>query len=275
MKVREAILMSQVARMLVNAGDDPSGRWVTTEDGNKLFIGGDGELRAKPGGEPIGKSREEKGESSGKVGPKFTVKYNGSIDEIEDVLEEFDMTEEELVRATGAQDGASIGISVDKSRKTGQNMITVKVDHPDYWAVRIIAPDHIKNDSFFINEGSQGKGLGTKIFKEQVDAAAKMGFKYIATNAGGEPGEDMNGYYTWPRLGYDADLKDVDGGYLTKEAQKVVPEASKISDLMRTQEGREWWKANGTEFRAQFDLSEGSQSRKVLDEYVKAKARKG
>ena len=197
-------------------------------------------------------------------------KINYVIDEEDEkAVEKLGMTPKQLIDLAGAQDGSRVSVTY-----LGHGMIDVKTTHKDYQSGRTIKGDTIKNDYLFIEKEAQGKGLGTKILKEQVDAGAKNGFKSIVTDAEGSPHDkSMNGYYTWPRLGYDAELKDVSGGMLTKAAQTVVPGAAKVSDLMKSKEGRDWWKENGVSFRAKFDLSEGSQSRKVLDEYVKAKSK--
>jgi hypothetical protein len=121
--------------------------------------------------------------------------------------------------------------------------------------------------------GVRGWGMGTQIFHRQVEQASQFGFKSIETYADGNPGDrqSVNGYYTWARLGYDADLSDLDSRVFD-EVGDYFPEAERISDLMKTAEGRSFWKSNGGRFKGTFDLKEGSQSRKVLDDYVKAKS---
>ena len=66
----------------------------------------------------------------------------------------------------------------------------------------------IYNDEIMVKEGSQGKGLGTKLFTRQINNAVKAGIKRIECLAAKE--EDMNGFYTWPRMGFDAKLIDID-----------------------------------------------------------------
>lgn len=48
----------------------------------------------------------------------------------------------------------------------------------------------------------------------------------------------------------------------------------RISDLMKSNEGRSFWEKSGKSVDLQFDLSAGSTSRKVLDEYVSRKGYK-
>jgi hypothetical protein len=84
--------------------------------------------------------------------------------------------------------------------------------------------------------------------------------------------EVMNGYYTWARLGYDCKIDKLERPEDRDRVRKAFPEARMLSDLMKTQEGRDFWKKNGGPFQGKFNLSEGSQSRKVLESYVKAKS---
>ena len=110
-----------------------------------------------------------------------------------------------------------------------------------------------------------GTGLGTKIFSTQVSNLAERGFSHIKTEAYREAGE-MNGYYTWPLLGYDGKIPEV-----STPRPPALRDVTHISHLMKTQEGREWWKTNGDDIKLTFDLNPGSLSRKVLSEYVSKK----
>lgn len=142
-------------------------------------------------------------------------------------------------------------------------------------------------------------GLGRSILKNQVLAARKAGINEIRTTAAGGPGEEMNGYYTWPRYGYDASIESLRkvmpsrekiekmqfqnteigkkakakliAKHDTLDALESKYKAKSILDVMATQEGRDFWKANGFGFEGSFDLSEGSRSNKVLDAYLAAK----
>lgn len=173
------------------------------------------------------------------------------------------VTEEEVAAVAGAIDDAEVEIHATQSR------IYVDVKHPKYEASRIIGTAGVHNSSFEV-KGKRGGGVGTTVFASQVKHAAAMGLESISTEAVGSSGDpDYNGYYTWARLGYDArlDTTSVSMGRLRAN----FPDAEKISDLMKTPEGRAYWKENGGGFSGIFDLREGSQSRKVLDAYVAAK----
>lgn len=121
------------------------------------------------------------------------------------------------------------------------------------------------NAFFSLPKEEQGKGKGTEMFAEQVKGLDKSGVARIETMA--TRGKETNGYYTWPRLGFDADLPP--------QLKNMLPDhmsgAGRVSDLMKSPEGRDWWKQNGVGMSMSFDMKPGSYSRKVLDSYTKAK----
>lgn len=141
----------------------------------------------------------------------------------------------------------------------------------------------IRNDRFFLPNEYKGSGEGTRIFKSQVDALSeqvtlnKAGqYPQIETIAG--RGDGMNGYYTWARLGYDAPV-DVRQRKWTDIPSSVTPSVKgapspfnsptyHVSDFMKSAEGREYWKANGTQEPMLFDLNPTSESMRVLGEYA-------
>jgi hypothetical protein len=115
---------------------------------------------------------------------------------------------------------------------------------------------YVIHDNFDLEE--TGTGLGARIFAESVDNYVALGLTRIETFAAGHPGSGTNGYYTWPRLGFEAEIEGPNGN-------------QPVSDLMRSQAGRDWWKTHGHGFDGTFDLSDGSESREVLAEYIKLK----
>ena len=91
-----------------------------------------------------------------------------------------------------------------------------------------------------------GKGLGTLMLAEQIEAARTFGFEKIFDYA--DKKEGRNGYYRWPRLGFDKEL--------TKEDASCLPDRFKhfrrLSDLMEDQQAREWWREYGFVIGADF-----------------------
>ena len=179
---------------------------------------------------------------------------------------------QKLSRIAGGGDGAKVFASYENG------MIKVDIIHSDYRSVRTIDPVDkvINNEGMEVSESKRGSGIGASIFHSQVQAASADGYKAIYTTASGRSGQKANGYYTWARLGYDADI-DGPGSFLSGTVKEYAKENGfrRVSDFMRTPEHREWWKENASTFGGKFDLSEGSQSRKVLDAYVQAKRGSG
>jgi len=123
--------------------------------------------------------------------------------------------------------------------------------------------------------------VGTRVFAHQVRAAVQAGLPYLRTYASGFKGDKENGYYTWPRLGMQGDLgslqqRRVANGEMYNESvpHTATPtgiRATTVQELMRTPAGRDAWLLSGSDIELTFPLHEGSESRRVLDAYVKAK----
>lgn len=120
----------------------------------------------------------------------------------------------------------------------------------------------VSNEHFMVPKEEQRSGLGTAAFVRQVQSAKNLGFSHIETVAAS--GGEFNGYYTWPRLGYDGPLQPITLVSLPPNLQT----ATRVSDLMRTPEGRDWWKQHGRTISLEFDLAKDSLSNRVLAEYV-------
>lgn len=128
----------------------------------------------------------------------------------------------------------------------------------------------IENKSVKVYGKLRDQGFGTNLLLNQVRGASGIGISRLECNAAGFKGDPkgFNGYYTWPRLGFDGPIP----GFLREKVDRVFPEAKNISDLLKSSEGRSWWKENGDAQNVSFDLKEGSQSRRVLDAYVAERA---
>lgn len=174
-----------------------------------------------------------------------------------------DLTDREIASIVGAPDNVKVSI-----RPGFHWTVEVSFRGPGVHALRSITKTTlgdvvIKNEMIEIKQ--TGTGLGTRIFARQVEHAARLGVKRIYADAA--KGSDFNGYYTWARLGYDAPL-------IKEHVARLPPGlkgATKVSDLMSTAHGRDFWKTHGTSTSMMFDLAKGSLSRRVLDSYVRKK----
>lgn len=174
-------------------------------------------------------------------------------------------TPSDIAPVVGAQPGAKV--EVVRFRGEGdRTAAVVRVHHEKYFASRLVYKDHIENDSIEVFD--KGSGLGTKIFADQVREAAAKGYDRIEAFC--IRGSVSNGYYTWARLGYDGAIPEEVAGAV----REAFPGAARVSDLMKTSEGRSWWKEHGASFEGVFDLKKGSLSREVFDAYQKERARR-
>jgi hypothetical protein len=170
----------------------------------------------------------------------------------------------ELGQLVAAPEGSEIEITdrVGPETRGEEGEIKIVVRLPDErgeFTRRFTGNGAVIHDNFDLEETGTGEGL--RIFATAVDNYVELGLTRIETFAAGSPGSKSNGYYTWARFGFESD-EAVEG-----QRGSRLP----VSDLMRTSEGRSWWKAEGHGFDATFDLQEGSQSREVLAEYMKLK----
>lgn len=130
------------------------------------------------------------------------------------------------------------------------------------------------------------KGMGAKIFNDQVEYAAKNGYKEIFTTASGS-GKNIKdgivGYYTWARLGYtpSSSVTTLEGKerkftdiFIQYNKENNNANIKSLTELVSTKHGQEWWKKNGSEWPGVFDLSEGSFNRKVLKNYMNDRAKR-
>ncbi len=179
-----------------------------------------------------------------------------------------DFPDEKFADVVGAPDDAHVLLSSYGDHIYAQGTIEFD-DESEAKFNRQVYEDWIYNESFEIPPQHQGGGLGMQVFSAQVEKMIESGFKRIECWAAREddPDNKMFGYYVWPRLGYDGEINPK----LKSKLPKSLSSANRISDLMKSKEGREWWKENGDSFLATFDLSEGSLSRRVLSAYQEEK----
>jgi GNAT superfamily N-acetyltransferase len=168
--------------------------------------------------------------------------------------------------AVGAPPGATVTVFARAST------VEVRVDHPSYKAEYRFNTDaegggkRVKINAFYVNDGAKGQGLGTQVIHDQAQFLAQHGFKLMRLDAARSNSENENGYYSWPRLGFDKTLTPTEKMDLPAAHQGV----SRVSDLMKTKDGREAWLKHGDTLRdMEFDLAPGSPANQVLAAYVK------
>jgi hypothetical protein len=173
----------------------------------------------------------------------------------------------EYAGLAGAPDQAQVEVGASGGRLYIEMGDPVTASYRAYYYVRRVAERLVMvNDGFHILlRCLQGRGLGLCIFHRQAMAAAALGVDRIELVAGRRA--DENGYYTWPRLGFE--------GVLPARLRHILPvgleRARTVLDLMECEKGRLWWREHGVTIRAMFDLLAGSRSRVVLERYRRAK----
>lgn len=102
-----------------------------------------------------------------------------------------------------------------------------------------------------------------------IRQAKELGFHSVTLFAAGSAANRgmFFGYHVWPTFGFDAPLPGQIVGKLPQELQGCVL----LSDIMRTDEGPDWWYDNGVGLELSFELEDGSVSWKLLNEYAEAK----
>lgn len=129
------------------------------------------------------------------------------------------------------------------------NSIMMQVHGNGIKACSTLYNNRINNDDIYINTNNRGNKTFSKMLKIQSQAAHEIGITRIT--AFGQQGGDNNGYYTLPRAGFDGDT-----------------EHGKLSDIMKTQQGRDFWKQHGKATHLTFDTHPKGLSRSTLDNYV-------
>jgi hypothetical protein len=104
-------------------------------------------------------------------------------------------------------------------------------------------------------------GFATRALQQQVHHAERLGVSRIEATAVRAPGR--NGYAHLPKMGYDGNLP-------SKHADNPFG-ATRVSELMATAAGREYWAKHGDTIEVTFDPRPGSLSRLRLAAYAESK----
>lgn len=172
-------------------------------------------------------------------------------------------------RLMGAMDGAAITV------KMTEEALILEARHAmlDGEMLREIREDEsglqlMLNESFMLKEKHQSAGIGARSFAIEAHEASAQGFAKIITDAAGSfSSNTFNGYYTWPRLGYNSALTQREIALLPQD----LSSARTVLDLLETEDGRTWWLRNGSGRKMEFDLSPDSRSWRILLTYMEEK----
>lgn len=163
----------------------------------------------------------------------------------------------------------------------GNNMAGV-VKHPFFkipFTVQIREDEKGKLEMSLANlfEKDMPKTIGTRLLANIVAQALSFKVSRIRCSAAKKLYDpltlqpyDGNGYYSWARMGFDTSINEVKK-VLNNKLPDEFSECERLSDIMSTPQGRQWWKENGSDIDLEFDLSKGSRSIDILTNYLKEK----
>lgn len=175
-----------------------------------------------------------------------------------------------LAKMSGAVPGDKVQFHVNALDGSHIVHVTGQGEHSGKTVRTIIDP---KKSELYLDTitgpGKGGQGWGGRYFFDALKGARKLGLKTItAGHAIGKPGDRMwNGFYSWPRLGFN--------GPLPKD-HTLPPEhagAKDFHELFDKPGGADAWKAHGNEsFNIKFDTTPGSPHTQRLVKYLRGVA---
>lgn len=150
---------------------------------------------------------------------------------------------------------------------TGSCVYDVRVTTNHFYLDRTInfQTKHINNNQ--LNVATPRNGIGTNILYNQIIAARKFNFFELRLNAA--RASNMNGYYTWGRLGFTMrtlDLKRLEKWCFEKEIK-----SQNIFEILKNEKDNNEWKNSGFGWSGLFDLSENSENIKLFCQYLETK----
>lgn len=140
------------------------------------------------------------------------------------------------------------------------------------------------------------KGLGYKMFYNEIETAYNLGIKNFRINAGGnastkfnnEKKDQLNGYEFWGKLGFEIDNDKWIGNreYVYKESPSQIKfkdvlseskykDCNSILELYSKEGGYDFWVKNGSSLHMNFNLSHSKDNKQIQilkkynQEYVK------
>ncbi|MEG2031349.1 MAG: hypothetical protein RR376_11965 [Janthinobacterium sp.] len=201
----------------------------------------------------------------------ITLTVAPSIDEDEfDVINNVEL----LARLAGAPDGSQITVSRGAG---GADTVNLQVKnalfkYPSEYFIINSGGElrfELAVDSIYVREEFQDQGIGVRSVMLSIFQAKELGFHSVTLFAAGSATNRgmFFGYHVWPTLGFDAPLTGQISGKLPQALQGCV----RLSDIMRTDEGRDWWYDNGVALELSFELEDDSVSWQLLNEYAEGK----
>lgn len=217
-----------------------------------------------------------KGGAARAAPPKVTVQVSKSDQGVLDRILGQPVTAKDLQGLLGAPSGAHVSVDT----KSGGHPVFI-VTHSLYEQPHISALVDLGGGrkmmqlELFHLKPTAPKGMGTTAFQSMTENARRLGIEAIhipeaARVDSQRESERMVGYYVWPLFGAD--------GKIPADKQGQLPESLKgsthLSQLMATEEGSAWWKANGKTVACTFLTAPDSVSSQAFSRYLAKRASK-
>jgi hypothetical protein len=248
------------------------------EFASKGGSGEDGSPGGRPGsGSERGKSTQRSPRGAGKNDQgnvaKATAKATATVDASQKTraaAKEYfgrEMSDRDFQELMGAPDGAQIMVDA----LDGGNLV-FHVQHPLYQQMHLAYAVQMPNGMKFLRlelyhlKDNAPEGMGAQAFGQWVKKGRELGLKaiYIPTAA---RNSQMVGYYVWPRFGADEEIPEE----LISELPESLKSCKDLSDLMKSKEGKEWWRAKGITTSCAFELDPESVSSQIWADYCAEK----
>lgn len=195
----------------------------------------------------------------------------GVADEQFDLLNNLDM----IARVAGAPDNSEIHV---RRGAAGVDSLVLNVSNASvfqYPSEYILVNEGADTgltlliESIYVRQELQGAGIGTRSVMVSLAEAAILGFRTVALLAAGSATKRTMffGYHVWPSMGFDAPLPPMQ----KRRLPASLAWAERVSDLMQSEEGNQWWYDNGVPVVVEFDLEKDSVSWQLLHRYAKKK----
>jgi len=170
----------------------------------------------------------------------------------------------EYAGLAGASDAARVEVGASDGRLYLELHEPVSATRGYHYLYRTRSAVVLLNDGICIGwKARRCQGLGLQMFFRQARNAALLSVDRIEAVAGRKG--DENGYYTWPRYGFQGLLPGGLSLLLPAELRNV----RNVLDLMASEAGRRWWREFGQTISLRFDLTPGSRSRRTLMRYIR------
>lgn len=159
---------------------------------------------------------------------------------------------EQVARAAGAPDKSSVQF---KGLKNGSLMVSI--DHEDVAAERIFhkvtdadGKEHVVLEHAHQQGSESGRGKGYLRFADQLAHLRKIGVDHVRVmcGAGDAHSPEWNGYYTWPRFGFDGKIANFQFRKLSPEVRdRMAGLPQTFHSLFGVEGGADEWKKVGSD----------------------------